>query len=147
MGHVADVLKTKGTAVHSIAPDATVYDAIARMARLRIGALLVVEGADDIRGIITERDYLTKVVLMNRSSRTTAVSQIMSTPVSTVDPQITVDECLALLTERRHRHMPVVEDGRLVGLVSVGDLVKYRVDEQRTEIQHLTDYVCGSYPR
>jgi len=147
MGLIADVLRSKGTTIHSISPDVTVFDAISKMAELGIGSLLVVEGAHGVRGIITERDYLTKVALAGRASKTTAVQEIMSSPVATVPPKASLDECLALMTAGRHRHIPVVDDGLLVGLVSVGDIVKYRLVEANVEIQDLTDYVTGKYPR
>ena len=147
MGQIADVLRSKGTTVHSISPEATVFEAISKMAELGIGSLLVVEGDHGVRGIITERDYLTKVALAGRSSRTTPVKEIMSIRVSSVAPGATFDECLALMTAGRHRHVPVIDGGRLVGLISVGDIVKYRLVEANVEIQDLTDYVTGKYPR
>ncbi len=147
MGEISDVLRSKGAVIHSIGPGATVYDAIEKMSRLGIGALLVVEGEMELRGIVTERDYMNKVALMNRRSRTTTVAEIMSTDLQTAEPRHSVDECLARMTARRHRHLPIVEGGRLVGVVSVGDLVKYRLVEQKVEIQDLTDYVTGKYPR
>lgn len=142
MSTAADVIRDKGSQVFTVDPDATVLDAIARMESHGVGALVVVEGPRaKIVGILTERDYLRKVVLMGRTSRTTAVRVIMSTPVTTVSPCWTNRECLALMTQRRIRHIPVVDDGQLVGLVSMGDLVKRQVVDQRFEIRSLVEYI------
>jgi CBS domain-containing protein len=141
---VADILKTKAdkSAVHSIRPDATVFEAVQLMAQKNVGALLVVD-ADRIAGIVTERDYARKVVLMDRSSRVTPVRDIMSSPVMYVNPRYSSAECMALMTDNRLRHLPVLDDGRLVGLISIGDLVKDIISEQQFIIEQLEHYITG----
>jgi CBS domain-containing protein len=141
MSTAADVIRDKGSHVYTVSPEATVLDAIARMESHGVGALVVVDEDGEIVGILTERDYLRKIVLMGRTSRTTAVRVIMSTPVTTVSPCWTNRECLALMTQRRIRHIPVVDDGELVGIVSMGDLVKRQVVDQRFEIRSLVEYI------
>jgi CBS domain-containing protein len=142
MRQVRHLLETKGDAVFTIAPEAPVFDAIRNMAEHRIGALLVMRG-DALAGIITERDYARKVILKGRSSRDTAVSEIMSPSPITVKPSSTVDECMRLCTDARVRHLPVVEGNRVVGVVSIGDLVKAVIDDQAREIDHLQRYIAG----
>ena len=137
---MASILKTKGNAIWSIAPDATVYDAIALMANKGIGALLVLSGGR-LEGIISERDYARKVILKGRSSADTPVSQIMSSPVITVAMSNSVQECMQLMTSRRLRHLPVVEGGKGVGMVSIGDLVKAVMEEQKQTIEQLESYI------
>lgn len=145
MGRVAEILRTKGSAVHSIRSDATVYDAVKAMVAQNVGSLLVTDGAD-VKGILTERDYLREIVLRGRTSRETLVREIMSADVIVVEPDRTVEDCMAIMTERRIRHLPVVSGGKLVGLVSIGDLVKQRAAEREVEIRYLTDYITGKYP-
>ena len=142
MSTVSEVLTDKGSDVHVIDLHATVFDAIAQMVRYGVGALLVVE-EEGVRGIITERDYLRKVAIEGRTSRTTMVHEIMTSPVLAVRPSDDLDDCLALMTERRVRHLPVIDKGRLVGLVSIGDLVKATLDEQRFLIEQLEHYIAG----
>lgn len=140
------ILKNKGHAVWSLPPEATVYDAIKMMAEKSAGAMLVVsEGT--LVGIVSERDYARKVILKGKMSRETPVSEIMSSPVITVGPEVTADECMRLMTERRIRHLPVVGEGRLLGVVSIGDLVKAIVSMQAQTIQHLSDYIAGTHPQ
>ncbi len=146
MGRIRDVLQGKGATVHSINASSTVFEAIARMVELNIGSLVVIDDEQGVCGIITERDYLRKIAVLNRSSRFTTVREIMTSPIECVGLDMTVEQGLAMITDRRHRHLPVTHQGQLVGLVSVGDLVKYLVEEQRVEIRHLTDYVSASYP-
>jgi CBS domain-containing protein len=145
MGRVADLLRAKGSTIYTISGDATVYDAIVEMVRHNVGSLLVVQDGAP-RGIITERDYLREVALKGRTSRNTEVSQIMSRDVIVVDPNRSLEECMAIMTERRIRHLPVADTGRLVGLVSIGDVVKQLSKDQKFEIQYLTDYITGKYP-
>jgi CBS domain-containing protein len=145
MGRVADLIRAKGRTVHSIESGATVYDAIKRMVDRNVGALLVVDG-NEIRGIITERDYLREIALKGRTSKTTPVHEIMTSRVICVDPARSIDECMAIMTEKRIRHLPVLEEGRLAGIVSIGDLVKQLSKDQKVEIQYLTDYITGKYP-
>ena len=142
---VAEILKSKpDAAVHSIAPSASVLDALKSMAQLRIGALLVMEGKD-IVGILTERDYARKIALMGRTSLTTLVSDVMTTAVMYVQPTQTSEECMALMTDNRLRHLPVMEGSRLVGLISIGDLVKDIISEQKFVIDQLAQYISGQH--
>lgn len=147
MTSVAQLLKTKpnNTVVFTVGADDSVYEAIKLMAEKGIGALVVTDG-DSIAGIITERDYARKVVLMDRSSKATPVRDIMSKAVRFVRPDQTTDDCMALMTERRMRHLPVIENDRLVGMVSIGDLVKNIIAEQQFTIQQLEFYIHGERP-
>ncbi|HEV3200363.1 MAG TPA: CBS domain-containing protein [Bryobacteraceae bacterium] len=143
---MASVLKTKGNAIWSIVPDATVYDAIALMANKGIGALLALSGGR-LDGIISERDYARKVILEGRSSKDTLVREIMTRPVVTVTPEDTVDICMKIVTERRIRHLPVVDRDNIVGIVSIGDLVRATIAAQAETIDHLHTYILGTtYP-
>jgi CBS domain-containing protein len=144
MKGIAQILKSKPSkVVHAITPNDTVYDAVRKMAEQNIGALLVMEG-DEIVGIVTERDYARKVVLAGRSSRETPVSVIMTTQVLCVGPLQTTEECMALMTENRLRHLPVIDDGKLIGLVSIGDLVKDIISDQQFTIEQLEQYITGN---
>lgn len=147
MTSVAQLLKTKpnNTTVFTIGADDSVYEAIRLMAEKGIGALVVTDG-DSIAGIVTERDYARKVVLMDRSSKATPVRDIMSKAVRFVRPDQTTEDCMALMTERRMRHLPVIENDRLVGMVSIGDLVKNIIAEQQFTIQQLEFYIHGERP-
>ncbi|GAB4463947.1 MAG: CBS domain-containing protein [Burkholderiaceae bacterium] len=143
MTTVAGILKSKrDPVVYTIAPTATVFDALKLMAEKGIGGLPVVDG-DRVVGIFTERDYARKIALMARSSKDTLVREVMTTPVLYVRPDQTSEECMALMTENRLRHLPVMERGRLVGLVSIGDLVKDIISEQRFIIEQLEHYIAG----
>jgi CBS domain-containing protein len=137
-----DILRYKGRAVHSVRPDDTVLAALGVMAEHDIGAVLVLDG-DAIAGILTERDYARKVALVGRASKDSPVRAIMTANVVCVPPSQTVEQCMALMTERRCRHLPVVEGGRVVGLVSIGDLVKATIDEQEATINQLKSYIAG----
>ena len=143
---ISSVLRRKGDRkVLSISPDSSVYEAIAVMAENSIGALLVV--ADGVlTGIMSERDYARKVVLQSRSSKETRVADIMTSPVITVSPAYTVEECMHLMTERRIRHLPVVDGSTIVGIVSIGDLVRSVITAQGETIQLLEQYIGGHYP-
>ncbi len=140
MASVRDLLDSKGTAIYSVAPDTPVLDAIRAMAERHVGALLVMKG-DELVGIVSERDYARKVILLGRASGDTPVSQIMSTPVYTVSPKRTVSDCMRLMTQHRVRHLPVVENSRVVGVISIGDLVKAVIEDQRQTIEQLEDYI------
>ena len=137
-----DILKYKGKTVHCVRPDDTVLAALGVMAEHDIGAVLVVEG-DELLGILTERDYARKVALMGRASRDSPVRAIMTANVVCVPPSHTVEDCMGLMTERRCRYLPIVENGHVVGLVSIGDLVKATIDEQEFTINQLKNYIAG----
>jgi len=143
---VSSVLRRKSgdRKVLSIVPDASVYDAIALMAENSIGALLVVSNGTLV-GIMSERDYARKVVLQSRSSKDTRVSDIMTSPVITVSPANTVEECMRLMTDGRIRHLPVVEGATIIGIVSIGDLVRSVITVQGETIQYLQQYINGQY--
>ncbi|CAD6554749.1 CBS domain-containing protein [Paraburkholderia sabiae] len=144
MTSVAQVLKSKPNQdVYTIEAADSVYNAIKLMAEKQIGALIVKENGA-IAGIVTERDYARKIVLMDRSSKTTPVRDIMSSAVRFVRPEQTTDECMALMTERRMRHLPVLEADQLIGMVSIGDLVKNIIAEQQFTIQQLEHYIHGA---
>lgn len=142
MGTVESILRTKGSHVWSVDPDTTVLDALKLMAEHEIGAVLVLDD-DRLSGILTERDYARKVVLAGRSSKDARVAEVMTTEMICVAPERSVDECMALMTDKRLRHLPVVADKRVVGLVSIGDLVKAKIDDQEFTIAQLQSYIAG----
>ena len=140
---VAHILKAKPEqTVHTISPAASVFDAVKQMAEKSIGALVVIEG-EKVVGIITERDYARKIILMSRSSKETPVRDIMTSSVMYVRPDQTSEECMVLMTENRLRHLPVMDSGNLIGLISIGDLVKDIISEQKFIIQQLEHYITG----
>ena len=143
MKSAAQILKSKpGQTVESVTPSTSVFDAVKLMAEKNIGALLVMEDLK-IAGMVTERDYARKVILMGRSSKETLVRDIMTSPVMYVRPDQTNEECMALMTDSRVRHLPVVDKGELIGLISIGDLVKDIIFEQKFIIEQLEQYISG----
>lgn len=142
MKRVRDILQVKGRDVWSIDPEVSVYDAMKLMADKEVGSLMVVEGTKLV-GLISERDYARKVILQGRSSRSTQVKEIMTTRVMYAQPEQNIDECMALMTEKRVRHLPVIHEGQLVGVISIGDLVKSIIDEQKFIIEQLERYITS----
>ena len=142
MSKVSDILGDKDGNVLSIEASSTVFEAVQEMVEANVGSLLVTDGGE-IVGIVTERDYLRRVTLEGRTDRDTAVGEIMTAPLVVVTPDTDIDECMAIMTDRRIRHLPVVRDGDVVGVVSIGDLVKFKSRQQSFEIQYLTDYITA----
>jgi CBS domain-containing protein len=143
MAKVRDLLLNKGRDVWSVGPSHSVFQAIEMMALKEVGALTVVNDAGELIGIISERDYARKVILKNRSSKATKVAEIMSTRVISISEDNTVDECMALMTTAKIRHLPVLDGDGLAGIISVGDVVKWTIDEQSTVIDQLERYIKG----
>jgi len=139
---VKHLLDSKGRNIISIAEGASVLDAIKIMAERSIGSLLVMDG-DELMGIVTERDYARKVIVKGRSSKSTQVGEIMTVDVCTASIDQTVNDCMTIMTERRIRHLPVVENGKVVGLISIGDLVQAIIADQQQAIEHLEQYISG----
>lgn len=139
---VNQCLQNKGRAIWSIGPNLSVYDALQMMAEKDIGALLVVED-DRLAGIFSERDYARKVILQGKSSKETSVREIMTSRVVCVRPEQTIEDCMALMTDKRVRHLPVLENDRLVGMISIGDVVKTIIAEQQFVIEQLENYITG----
>ena len=137
---VRKLLSRKGSEVATISPKATVKDALTQMAQKEIGALLVLQGGE-LTGIVTERDYARKVILMGRTSKDTRVGEIMSPNPTTVSPEQTVTDCMELMTDLRIRHLPGLEDGQITGIVSIGDVVKAVISNQASMIEHLEAYI------
>ncbi len=140
---VRQILEAKGSQVWSINPEATIYQALKFMSEKEVGALLVMED-QQVKGIFSERDYARKVVLQGKSSRETKVSEAMSSSVIYVDPSHGIEECMALMIEKRIRHLPVIENGNLAGLISIGDVVKAVIGEKKFMIEQLIHYITGT---
>jgi CBS domain-containing protein len=144
MSRVSEILEHKGGMVLSVDINETVLDAITLMAQVNVGAVLVQQN-DSISGIFTERDYLQKVALQSRSSQQTKVGDVMTSPVISADPGDSIQHCMETMTTCHCRHLPVVENGKLLGIVSIGDLVKKMLDEKRNEVENLRQYITGTY--
>ena len=142
MKSVRQVLTAKGYAVETVAPETPVYDALQKMFNREIGALVVVEKGE-VCGLFSERDYARKVALQGRSSKETQVREIMTRRVTTLEPEQTVEACMVLMTEKHIRHLPVLEEGRLIGIVSIGDIVKAVIEAQQLTIEELESYITG----
>ncbi len=142
---VREILSKKGSDVYSITPESSVFEAIEKMAELEVGALLVLKDGK-LNGIISERDYRIKVVLKGRTSKETKVKEIMASDVITVSPGDSVEDCMGLMTDKRIRHLPVLENEKVIGVISIGDIVKSIIDKQKEEIEDLKGYISGSYP-
>ena len=140
MTSVKQLLQGKGHDVWSIDPEASVYDAIAKMAQEEVGALVVLEG-ESLVGVVSERDYARKVVLQGRSSRDTKIKDIMTTRVAFARPDQTVQDCMAMMTDKRIRHLPIMDGDKLLGVISIGDLVKSIIEEQQHVIEQLEQYI------
>jgi CBS domain-containing protein len=143
MKTVQDLLRAKGSDVYSVRPDATVYDALALMAQRNVGAVLVMDEQGGLAGILSERDYARKVVLRGQTSRETPVRSIMTEEVYCVPADMGIEACMALMTQRHIRHLPVTDAGRVLGVVSIGDLGKALIAEQGHVIEQLEHYICG----
>lgn len=144
MSKVSEILDHKGGMVLSVDTNETVLTAISLMAQVNIGAVLVQKN-DTISGIFTERDYLQKIALKSLSSKDTKVGEVMTTPVISADPDDSIQQCMETMTTCHCRHLPVVEDGKLLGIVSIGDLVKKMLDEKQSEVEKLSQYITGTY--
>jgi CBS domain-containing protein len=142
VNRVSEILDDKGHEVLKIEEDTTVFDAVKTMVEAGVGSLLVTAGGD-IAGIFTERDYLRRMTLEGRNDKETAVRDVMTTPLVVVTPEHEIDECMAMMTDRRIRHLPVVDSGDVVGIVSIGDIVKFKSKQQGFEIKYLTDYISA----
>ncbi len=142
MRTVHHILEWKGSAVWSVSPDATVYEALSIMAEKNIGALTVLDG-DTLAGIFSERDYARKVILKGKTSKEMKVREVMTSPVVSVTPANSIQDCMAAMTEKHFRHLPVVSGGKIAGIISIGDVVKEIIDEQRSTIDQLSGYITG----
>lgn len=142
MGTVKNLLQKKGNIIHSVSPDSSVYDALEVLENKNVGALVVVEDKKLI-GIFTERDYARKVVLKGRSSKETLISDIMTERPVFVTPENTIDECMQIMTDKSIRHLPVLDNGRVLGLVSIGDIVKFIIEEKNFIIENLEHYIVS----
>ena len=142
---IGDILASKGNDVLTIQQTATVYEAIEQMESNRVGSIIVMND-DKVAGIFTERDYLRRVVLRGRTSKTCPVKDVMTENLVCVDPDYTVEECMAIMTEKKIRHLPVMSNGELAGVLSIGDLVKTISENAQARVHYLTDYITGKYP-
>jgi CBS domain-containing protein len=145
MSRVADIIALKGPIVHTLDKRATVFEAVRTMVDHNIGSLVVTDG-DAVHGIFTERDYLRRIVLEGRTSKTTTLAEVASERVIVVDPSRLLEECMATMTSEHLRHLPVIDGGKLAGIISIGDIVKHLSRERDAEVRYLTDYISGKYP-
>ena len=145
MNRVADILNLKGSTVHALDKTATVLEAVKMMVGHNVGSLVVTDG-DAIHGIFTERDYLRRIVLEGRTSKTTSLAEAATERLVVVDPSRSLEECMAMMTSERLRHLPVIDGGKLAGIISIGDIVKHLSSERDAEVRYLTDYISGKYP-
>lgn len=143
-GNISAILSQKSGNVYSISPDAWVFDAVEMMANKNVGALLVMDG-DELVGLVSERDYTRKVMLRGKKSRETKITEIMSDHLTVIPPNEPIEQCLRLMTEKRFRHLPVVDGGKVIGVISIGDLVKHVIATQSATIAHLENYISGGY--
>ncbi len=141
---VSHIISNKGSEVHSVGPDTTVFDALKLMADKNIGAVIVLED-NEVVGIMSERDYARKIILKGKSSKEIPVREIMSTRVFYVKPEQSIEDCMALMIDKRFRHLPVMEDGKLKGVISIGDVVKALIAQKEYEIEQLENYIAGRY--
>lgn len=139
---VKDILQVKGNAVVTVRPDTMIFDALSLMSKYNVGAVLVVDN-NNLVGVFTERDYARKIILKGRTSLDTSVSEIMSDELITVHPEESIAECMVLMSDKRVRHLPVVQNGQLIGIISIGDVVKFIIEEQETVIEHFKMYISG----
>ena len=139
---VKDILRVKGNASVSVNPDTIIFDALSLMSKYNVGAVLVVDN-ENLVGVFTERDYARKIILKGRTSLDTSVSEIMSDELITVHPEESIAECMVLMSDKRVRHLPVVQDGHVVGIISIGDVVKFIIEEQEVVIEHFKMYISG----
>ena len=144
MTTIAQLLNTKGNQIWSVEPKATIFEALEIMSEKEIGALLVMEDGK-LTGIFSERDYARKVILKGKSSKETLVGELMTKKVFYVDPQKTINDCMAMMTAKRIRHVPVIEDNQVMGIVTIGDVVNQIISEQEVTINHLENYITGSH--
>lgn len=142
MGKVKEILKLKGHAVFSVTPSTTVYTAIEQMCEKNIGGVVIMEN-DNLVGIFTERDYARKLILKGKSSKDTLISELMTKEVITVTPDSKLEDCMNIMSNKRIRHLPVMENNQIVGMISIGDLVKFIIEEQRSIIEHLEHYITN----
>jgi CBS domain-containing protein len=142
---ISTLLEHKGSAIHSVAPTATVADAVREMNRQKIGCILVMEGGR-LTGVFTERDVLTRIVAAEVDPKTTLVAKVMTVGVNTISPETTFEQVMTMFAEKRCRHLPVVEDGRLLGLISIGDISRWVAAASHAECEQLKQYIAGGYP-
>lgn len=143
MGKVSNILKTKGNVIWSVTPDTIVYNAIELMCEKNVSALVVIKN-EKLAGIFTERDYAHKLILKGKASKETLISEVMTEDLITVSPDTSIDDCMKLMTNRFIRHLPVMEEDKLIGIISIGDVVRFTIEEQKFIIENMGHYITGS---